>query len=122
MTDHELRWFVLPPRATRAFENSPDVEWAPAYLDREGVRKWGRVEYEFDAERFPSLPFAGETMYIAGVVGTPDALDAIAAEADAFGKQEYGFSDSEVAGYMNERLDRDRTFAEWIESFGLSDN
>lgn len=111
----ENRWFVLP---TDTDERGGRF---PKYTDRDSIEGFSGQTYFFDAEIYPSLPFAGEEMYVAHVYGPTDALDALASEPDAYGKQEYGLSDSEVAQYLNDRLDSKRPFDEWMDSFGVSD-
>lgn len=108
------RWFVLP------IEETATGVRRPKYVDRDGIRGFsGQVHY-FDAETYPRLPFAGEEMYVARVYGTSEAIDALADEQDAYGKQEYALSDSEVAAYLNDRLDEDRSFTEWLDTFEVT--
>lgn len=120
-TETESRWFVLPLVGTRAFDNSPGIEWGAKYADREGIRGEAGNDYHFPAETFPGLPWAGEGMFVGRLFGTPDALDAVAAQSDAFGMAEFGLSGDDIAGYLNDRLGRDRSFEEWAESFGVSE-
>lgn len=119
-TETEHRWFILPLYAKRAqFENSPAAEWVPEYTDRDGISGWSGTDYHFEEGTFPALPFAGEEMFVGKLYGTPDALDAVAAESGAHGRQAYGLSKGAIAGYLNDRLGRQRAFEEWVDVFGV---
>lgn len=107
------RWFVLPVAT-----NDRGGRY-PKYTNRDGINGFSGQIHQFDVDTYKLLPFAGEEMYVARVYGTSDALDALAKEGDAYGKQEYGLSDSEIAQYLNDRFDQERSFDEWIGNFGV---
>lgn len=100
------RWFVLPPTTDNDRER-------PGYVERDGIDGYAGSLVDFSDPAWSDLPFHGTEQWVTRVYGTTAGLDAIEAESDAYGREEYGFSRTDVASFLNDRFGGDRTFAEW---------
>lgn len=117
------RWFVVPLKEFEETDSNGNVietYTAPKYSDTAGVEGFSGNIHFFDKETYAGLPFVGKKMFVVRFYGDEAALDSVTSHGDAYGKQEYGLSDSEVAGYLNDRFDEDRSFEEWLSDFGVS--
>lgn len=88
----------------------------PRHLDTiAGIEWWCGAAHEFTEPVWNPLPFSGDLMWVVWVGGTQAALDALAAEADAYTQSEYGITDEQIATALNNRTGRSRTYEEWTQ-------
>lgn len=93
------------------------ADGTPKYVDRPDVDGWAGVTHDFSGGAYDGLPFQGQEMWIVRVWGPQSAHDGLAAEADAYGKREYGLSDQQIATALNEWSDRELSYTEWWDRF-----
>lgn len=107
--------FILP----KSTDEMGDT--VPKYLSRTGVNGYSGTIHFFDKETYPDLPCNGQEMYVVRVYAdSSSVLNDIASYDDAYSKQEYGYSDSEITSYLNDRFDKSLTYSEWMDRFKVS--
>ena len=116
------RWFVVPPKTFEETDGDGNVvrtRTAPKYSDVSGVSGFSGNLHFFDQKTYSNLPWSGTEMYVVRFYGSDEALNTVAGNEDAYGKVEYGLSDSDVAGYLNDRFGDNLSFGEWIGKFNV---
>lgn len=106
------QWFVVPVAGSGELLDP----YRAKYRDTDGIESTTGTPKDFSAEKWSELPWYPNEMFVVRFYGTQSAIDAVAANADAYGKQEYSISDAEVAEYLNDKTGLDRTFAEWTSA------
>lgn len=106
------RWFVVPPI------DSPEdgIAAVPKYSER--VDGYSGQRYTFPESSV--LPFAGDDVYVVRFEASDTVLDEIEAHADAYTREEYGLTEDDVAGWLNQHFDRDLSFDKWTDRFKTS--
>lgn len=107
------RWFVVPIVGTGGATDP----YRPKYSSTSGLTGYTGNTHYFDESTYSDLPWSGQEMYVVRYYGSTSALDTVAGYDDAYGKQEYSLTDSEVADYLNDKFGVTRTFEEWLGSF-----
>lgn len=111
-------WVVTPIAETT--EDGATATY-PKYAPHDGDVSASGAIVDFSADKYSDLPWHPNTMYVTRFVAdTQSAIDAVTQHDDAYGKQEYDVSDSEVADYLNQKYNDDRSFTEWLNVFNIT--
>lgn len=101
-------WFAVPPVSSADFATGTtakylsDVDWCGQVVNMDNY----------------NVSLSGD-WYVCEVTASQSAIDSIAAYDDAYGKTEQGYSDQEMADWLNQHFSGlpDRTWSEWQEHF-----
>lgn len=108
-------WFVVGVTTEPGHRGDVPI---PRYIGDIGdIGSWVGRTHGFGDAKWSDLPWHGREMYIVHVTGTQSGLDDLAGRDDAWGKDHEGISDSEAAGYLNDRHGMDRTWDEWQDHY-----
>lgn len=88
---------------------------SPKYEQSDGLNGWSGTTLNLDAF---DLPLSG-TWYMVWFYGPVEALDTIESQPDAYTIDEQGLTKADLASYLNDHFGTDRTFTEWLDSFGV---
>lgn len=101
------RWFAVPVIGTGDAKANPPDPFRPKYTDTFGISGWaGQIVTVDDTD-----------YYAARFVGTTSALDDVESHDDATSLQESGYTESDVANWLNDRTGHSYTFSEWEDRF-----
>lgn len=101
------RWFLVTIVGDGAYRNP----YQPRYTDTSGISGWSGQRVTVN----------GSEYYAARFVGTQSALDEVEAYDDATSLQESGYTESDVANWLNDKTSHNYTFPEWEDRFLTGD-
>lgn len=101
------RWFLVPIVGTGE-ANDP---YQPKYAGTSGISGWAGQLVTVD----------GSDYYAARFVGSSSALDEVEANDDATSLRESGYTQGDVASWLNDKTGHSYTFSEWEERFLTGD-